>query len=298
MALLKPMYMQPASGDAAIQYSAQDDRAGLLSSVFSREGVLDLDAGQLKVTQRAAGANFSVDVAAGRAAIQGDDVSDQGIYLCMSTTTLNKNTFSTGSSISAPGSGSRTHRVIARVRDKLHNGSFSTYEWVIEILQDTGSGVPAVPASAISLATITIAAGSSSITNAMITDTRPWASVGTKDRFGAWSTMVDWTATQSDRAPSWRLTPEGWVSLGGWVMRTSTTSAYAGNDIYDIAPAGALPAIIRPPSTVRDFMGMTANGPVHYIVRPDGSVAFRFMANGTQTVNVTWFSFDGCGYRI
>ncbi|MEU7814135.1 hypothetical protein [Pseudonocardia sp. NPDC049154] len=296
MALLKPMYMQPASGDAAIQYSAQDDRAGLLSSIFSREGVLDVDAGQLKVTQRAAGANFSVDVAAGRAAIQGDDVSDQGVYLCTSSTILNKNTFSTGGSITAPGSGSRTHRVIARVRDKLHNGSFSTYEWVIEILQDTGSGVPAVPASAISLATITIAAGASSITNAMITDTRPQASVGSKNREGTFALDPSlWNVNDPLRPGTWQVNANGWVSLAGQMYRKANFT-YTANTQYT-ENAIMLPELIRP-STTRDFIGITSQGPVHWAVNAAGELKQRYNVNTTFTANVSWLSFDGCGYRI
>ena len=77
---------------------------------------------------------------------------------------------------SPPVSGSRTHRVVAQVRDKLHNStSWSTYEWTIDVLEDTGSGTPALPNSAISLALVTVAAGQTSVTDSNIQDFRPSA---------------------------------------------------------------------------------------------------------------------------
>ena len=167
MALMTPLWMQVVDGDTPIEYSGLYDRM-LIDALLQAEGVLGLF--DLKVTQRAAGANFSVDVGAGFVAINGDDVADQGTYICKSTAMENL------AIPSPPGSGSRTHRVVARVRDKLHNsGSWTTYEWVLEVLQDTGSGTPAVPNSAVGLARVTVAAGQSSVTDANIVDERPTA---------------------------------------------------------------------------------------------------------------------------
>lgn len=165
MALLTPLWMQAAPGDTAPQYSASLDRQLLMATVVN-EGVTRLTG--LRVTQRGAGANMSVDVASGQILIIGDDVAGQGRYLCTSTATENL-------PIPAPpGVGSRTHRVIARVRDYLHNGALSpgTYDWVLEVLEDTGSGTPATPASALSLATVTVSAGQTSVLDSHITDTR------------------------------------------------------------------------------------------------------------------------------
>lgn len=169
MALLTPLWMQAQVGDTAIQYSGLYFRQ-LIGAAFT-EGVMSV--AHLKASQRASGANYSVDVSAGVAAITGDDVTDQGAYLCTSTTVENLTI------PSPPGSGSRTHRVVARVRDKLHNSTdWSTYEWVLEVLQDTGSGTPATPASAISLALVTVVAGQPNVSDANIVDTRPRSSAG------------------------------------------------------------------------------------------------------------------------
>lgn len=161
MAPKRPLYMQAGGGDSALSYSAADYRQ-MLASLVSGEGVL----WGMAVTQRSAGANFSVDVAAGANAIVGDDVSNQGTYLCVNDGVYNVPV------PSPPGSGTRIHRLVAQVRDKLHLGSWTTYDWDVLLLEDTGSGTPAVPASAIPLARISVSAGQVSVQDSHITDDR------------------------------------------------------------------------------------------------------------------------------
>jgi hypothetical protein len=84
--LKQPLLMQASGGDAALSYSALDARA-LLDALILTEGVIGLTS--LAVTQRGAGANFSVDVATGFACITGDDVALQGKYLVQSTAVTN-----------------------------------------------------------------------------------------------------------------------------------------------------------------------------------------------------------------
>lgn len=165
MTVARPIWMQAAGADTPLQYSAQELRA-MFNAMFQTEGVVPLSSTALKVVQRAAGANFSVDINPGMAAIIGDDVTAQGMYLVNVSATENVPT------PAAPGSGTRVHRVVLQVRDKLHNGAYTTYDAVPQLLQDTGSGTPALPGSAISLGLVSIAAGQASVTNANITDTR------------------------------------------------------------------------------------------------------------------------------
>lgn len=174
MTLLRPLVMQAAEGDTELEYSALEWRT-FFSVLWRNEGVLQaLSPGisALKVTQRSAGANFSVDINAGAALITGDDAPNQGAYIVRSTAVENKTI------PSPPVSGSRTHRVIAKVRDKLHNGTLSDYDLVLEVLEDEGSGVPDTPDTALSLATVTVAAAQSSVLDTHITDTRPVALLG------------------------------------------------------------------------------------------------------------------------
>lgn len=288
MALLRPAWMQATGSDPAIEYSAALDRR-TLKAIFSREGVLDYDANHLRVAQRGAGANFSVDVAAGECAIFGDDVSDQGAYQCTSTAVENRTI------PLPPGSGSRTHRVVARVKDKMHNGIWSGYEWAIEVLQDTGSGTPAVPASAIPLARVTVAAGQSSVTNTNIADDRLRATVGTPARTGSVAAFGGWYGSASN-PPRYSVTPDNLVILSGVIYRggggTFTASA---TTYYEFAN---LPAAIRPvtgrvvPLLAWGFrMGVAQ-------VLPSGIVNFAFPTSQTITQDVSWMSLDGIAYRI
>lgn len=163
-----PLVMQAADGDTALEYAAQDFRI-MYDGLFKAEGVIN--GSDFKVTQNGAGANFSVDVAAGFGVIQGDGVVNQGKYMVRSTGVVNLTT------PGAPASGTRQHRVIARIRDKLMAGP-AFYDWTLELLEDTGSGTPPLPASAIPIARVTIAAGQSNVGNANITDDRLRAQIG------------------------------------------------------------------------------------------------------------------------
>ncbi|TDD97648.1 hypothetical protein [Actinomadura rubrisoli] len=165
--LKRPLYMQAGGGDTPFSYDAVDFRA-ILASVFNVGGVCNTSPADLKVTQRSAGANFSVDVAAGYAVIAGTDVAGQGFYLVQSTATVNLVV------PPPPVSGTRVHRVVAQVRDKLHNGALAanTYDFVLSVLEDTGSGTPATPASALSLATVSVASTALNVSDSNITDTR------------------------------------------------------------------------------------------------------------------------------
>lgn len=159
MTLFEPIWMQAGGADPDIDYSAVADRA-LLAGIWRSEGVIRhgaSGASALKVSQRAAGANFSVDVAPGYAVIEGDDVSGQGLYMCWSDAIVNV-------TIPAPPvSGSRTHRIVAQVRDKLHEASWSTYDWSPVLVEDTSGVTPAIPDSAIPLARVTVNAGDVSV---------------------------------------------------------------------------------------------------------------------------------------
>lgn len=165
MTLRDPLWMEGAS------YAGDEDRI-LIETLFS-EGVLN---NGLAVTQRAAGTNMSVDVAAGACVIVGDDTSGQGSYLCKSTAVEN---VTIGA---APGGGNtRIDRIVAQVRDGTVLGS-GNHDWVITAVAGTASGTPsapALPASAISLATVSVAAGTVAVTNAMITDVRSAGGVST-----------------------------------------------------------------------------------------------------------------------
>jgi hypothetical protein len=148
-------------------YPARLDRQ-FIEDVFDVEGVIKPSTGALLVAPRAAGANMSVDVAAGRAVIKGDDEANQGSYRVISTATENL-------PIGArPGSDSRIDLVVARVRDAAVTGGVSS-DWILEVIPGTVAAapvVPAVPATAIPLAEITVTSATLSITATEITKDR------------------------------------------------------------------------------------------------------------------------------
>lgn len=161
-----PHLIQPASGDPDLFYSGQEMRnlwAGLLKFPGSK-GVCGPAAYQ--VTQRQAGANFSVDIAPGYSFMPGGDITNQGTYGLWMDASYNLAT------PSPPSTGQNNHRVVLQVRDKSANATWTTYDFIPLLLADTGSGTPAVPNSALNLAIVTINAGDASVTNASISDRR------------------------------------------------------------------------------------------------------------------------------
>lgn len=157
MTLHAPIFMQPG------EYSAEELRQGLIP-VLGDPGVIATPS--LKVTQRAAGANMSVDVAAGRCIIAG--VS--GSYICRSDAVENVTI------TAAPSVGnSRIDLVYAKVVDAQAEDSGSGQEWVVDVVAGTPSSspvAPALPDYSIELARITLTDATTSITNGIIADGR------------------------------------------------------------------------------------------------------------------------------
>lgn len=169
MTLLRPLYMQKADpGDPDIEYTAQEFRE--FADALLDEGRLGTG---LLVSERGAGPNTSVDVAAGYGIVTGDDVARQGKYLIRNTATYNL------VMPAKPAAGNnRKDIVIARVRDAQAGGGDNPADadWVIEYVAgapvaDPGVSVaPATPDSAIVLATVARTGAEASIADAAITD--------------------------------------------------------------------------------------------------------------------------------
>jgi len=176
MALHVPFLMQEltAGTDPDLTYTAQEIRM-YHTALGVITGNAVLTPADFNVTQRGAGANFSVDVAAGLCGVTGDDIASQGLYLAWNDATVNV------ACPAAPGSGTRNHRLVLQVRDKVSNGTYTTYDCILSLLQDTGAGTPAEPASALTLALVSETVGQVSVTNANITFLAPSA----KTRFVA-----------------------------------------------------------------------------------------------------------------
>jgi hypothetical protein len=159
------LWVQAKTNDPAINYNAQQLRQ-MFTAMYPIEGVLGT--GHLKVTQRAAGANMSVDVAPGGCVVVCDRLASGGNYLEFEDATVNV------SIPTAPPSGSRTHLIVEQARDPQIDGQ-ALYPGAPICIPDTGSGA-AQPQSSYLLAKVTVAAGQASVVNSMITDMRNQAS--------------------------------------------------------------------------------------------------------------------------
>jgi hypothetical protein len=171
MALLIPEFLQVK------QYSAQAVRA-MLMDMSLQPGVVG--ATDLKVSQRAAGINMSVDVAAGTGWVAGTSTARQGLYHCYNDGVVN---LAIGSNTSG---NPRIDQVILRVYDSSDGGNAQDNSFV-EVLQgtptsgatlDNRTGAATLPAHSIRLADILVANLATGISNSVIRDRRPWARGG------------------------------------------------------------------------------------------------------------------------
>jgi hypothetical protein len=219
MTLNDPIFQQNLS------FSATELRA-LPAAVF-RSGVIN--AADLKVVQRAAGTNMSVDVAAGAVAVPGTDAVGQGTYLCTNTAVAN---VSIGA---APSAGTtRLDLIVAEVRDGDVNAGPNN-DWLISVIAGTAASTPVeptVPDSCVQLARVTVASGTAAITNAMILDRRTFAkdfsfATSTTLPIGRTGQLVNETNTgitkvgQSDG--TWRD-----IRASGLVMAATSGSIFGG----------------------------------------------------------------------
>lgn len=235
----EPALWLPSNLDAAgdplpgePQYTPRVDRR--LIEALITDGVFDVFFGQLKVRQRAAGANMSVEIDPGFAGVLADGQAYAGRYLAVA------NAVQTLQIDDAPASGSRIDLIVVRVHDSSVTGTRN--EAVFEAVKGTTDAggnptVPVLPDSSLPLAEILVTATVAgqprvSITNADITDRRAQARVP----LGVTQTGVpaDWPPT---RVPAdWPdgittlpvLAANGWPADGVLVTTKNATFADAG----------------------------------------------------------------------
>lgn len=168
-------------------YSAIDDRRYWGSGL--NEGCLST--GSYQVIQRAAGANMTVDVASSvgnGAIVTGDSVTAQGKYF-VPPTAADVNVDIAAADVSNP----RNDLVVLEVKDDQHDASGLNLARV-RVITGTpnasavgtdapgANGTPALPSSCLLLAVVTVTAGATSVTTAMLNDRRQ--SAHTYNRLG------------------------------------------------------------------------------------------------------------------
>jgi hypothetical protein len=144
-------------------HPAENDRLSM-QAIIGSSGIIG--SSSLAVTQAATPA-MAVQVAAGWGAVVGDYTTNMGVYQFYNdaATQLTVTT--------ANPSNPRIDRVVVTILDAYYTGSSNTVTFQVIAGTPAGSPVaPSTPQNSISLATIAVAAGATSITNANITDTR------------------------------------------------------------------------------------------------------------------------------
>lgn len=230
MTVYTPLWLGPKPGDTeGPEYAAREDRQ-ILATLFT-EGVGNVQAGHLAVTQRAAGANMTVEVAAGTCYVTGDDVTRQGMYRT-DVTAIESVTIA-----AAPASNSRIDLIVARVYDAQEIGG-AKHGLLIEAV--TGSAAPSpvappLPNTAIPLAQVFVAAGATSIVAANIADRRTQSGASTL-KIGTQAQPM--TTAERDALPASEAFEGRFIDN----ISTGKTQIRRSNAWVNIAPPSALKA--------------------------------------------------------
>lgn len=225
MAELTPLYM-----DISGVYSG--DELGLPYRDLVAEGIVGEN--DLLVSERAAGADLSVDVAAGAAWVLGDTNEDaQPIYRVRNDAVVNLG-------ISPDPSNPRIVSIIAQITDETFAGSGR--EWELQALHGTPAGspvAPTLPDSALLLASVAVDAGATTVVDADITDARAYARIG--GQLGAWSNYTpEVTGSVSDptlgsgSSKSGAYTRIGDTVMGRALVNVGTTGFVNGSGILRV----------------------------------------------------------------
>lgn len=221
-----------------------------------QEGVIE--AGAYMVTERSAGANMSVDIAAndGSALVQGDSITAQGLYHIPPHSASINETIAAADSTHP-----RVDQVILEVRDNTHDASGGNEARVRVVAGtatsgatlDNRTGAAALPSNAIRLADVLVPALDTSIGNSQIRDRRPWAR-GAFTVIERSSGNYTTTSTGSLAAiDSTNLNPR--VECSGVPLRVSLMSQASHSVVnartrFDFAVDGTLQAFFRDPGGV------------------------------------------------
>jgi hypothetical protein len=144
-------------------HPAENDRLST-QALYATTGIIG--SSSLAVSQNSP-AGMSVIVASGWAAILGTTQANMGAYVAFNDA-ANILTVTTANPTNP-----RIDRVVVTIQDAYYTGAFN--DVIFQVIAGTPAGsptAPATPANSISLATIAVGAGVTSILNANITDTR------------------------------------------------------------------------------------------------------------------------------
>jgi len=208
MTIFVPGWMQGGT------YTAQHDRINSRAADWDEGVASRVD---LKVSQRGAGANLTVDVAVGACIVQGDDQANQGNYNVFNDAIVNVTGFV------ATGSNTRYDVVGMQINDPNAGGAAGSNAVLVRIAGTAAASpvIPAIPNSCLPLAIIgPFTTSTTSITNSMIHDaytaTGPAGVTGMRLCQGLRDTPGTTKETYNPIAPN------GWLIEAGQSLATAT----------------------------------------------------------------------------
>lgn len=114
---------------------------------------------------------------------------------------------------------------------------------------------------------------------------------------GVFACIAEYATADITRPLRYAIDDYGWVNLAGWVQWQAPDQTLVAGNIYTFNSASRpLPAAINTVG-IRDFIGCTVYGPMHYRV-VDNLIQYRPLSAITLLNGSSWFSFDGCSYRL
>jgi hypothetical protein len=236
-----------------------------------------VNASDFRVVQRAAGANMSVDVAAGYAWIRGTESAHQGAYHVYNDGTVNL------SVAASDATNPRIDLVIAKVQDAFYSGATRTASVTIVTGTPAASPTdPTLPANALVLARVRVPATSTSVVTANITDVRTRAASGSESytRTGFKNAIMNGDFRINQRGVTTSTTSTTYVfdrwqqiNIGGTVT-VSTQTFTVGTSLGDFQPEKYVRIVTS---------GQSAAGDVALLRQTIEDV--RTFAGGTVTVS-------------
>ena len=195
-------------------YLAQHDRINGRAAMFD-EGILSRF--DLKVVQRGAGANLSVDISAGGAVVTGDDQANQGNYQTFFDAVTNVTGFV------ATGSNTRYDLVGVQINDPNAGGAAGSNAVLVRVAGTAAPSptIPALPNSFLPLAVIgPFTTSTTSITNAMIHTAHTGTGPTGTSAIGLCAGLRDTPGTSKDTYNT--AADNGWLMCFGQAVSRST----------------------------------------------------------------------------
>ena len=261
-------------------HPAENDRLTSTGVLWRSGGVADYDA---MVVSQSATPGMSVSISAGHAIIAGTQASNQGFYIA-----YNDGATTVGIATADP-SQARIDRIVVTVQDSYYSGANN--QVIFQAVTGTPSGSPvppAAPANSVTLALVAVAAGTTAIVNANITDSRTRAQltdmVFSADNVAANTITVNGVALQTGKAvrvnnstgtQTFAIGVDGTLTFADGSNQI-TAATFDPNLVVNTVPGTTYPLVL---SDAQKLIRTTSNSPVTITIPSNSVVALPV---GTQ----------------